>query len=147
MLHETSMFTLRIIFERNAMILATCAVLVLTTHNSPAQAPYDAAARISLAKEINQTYGNLVTPSLSVAELFDIKNRLDKADSIAQNYGVDLDYREHTFIEMCDIESRIRLALAINQQYGKNVNWREFGYPQLVEMEQQLKSEAQPTKP
>ena len=147
MLHETLMFTLRIIFERNAMILASCAVLVLTAHNSPAQAPYDDAARISLAKEINQTYGNLVTPSLPVAELFDIKNRLDKADSIAQNYGVDLDYREHTFIEMCDIESRIRLALAINQQYGKNVDWREFGYPQLVEMEQQLKSEAPTPKP
>ena len=147
MLHETFMFTLRIIFERNAMILASCAVLVLTAHNGPAQAPYDDAARISLAKEINQTYGNLVTPSLPVAELFDIKNRLDKADSIAQNYGVDLDYREHTFIEMCDIESRIRLALAINQQYGKNVDWREFGYPQLVEMEQQLKSETQTTNP
>jgi hypothetical protein len=148
MLHETSMFTLRIISERNAMILGTCVTLLLTTHNSPAQAaPYDADARIALAKEINQTYGNLVTPTLSVAELFDIKNRLDKADTIAQNYGVDLDYREHTFIELCDIESRIRLALAINQQYGKSVNWRELGYPQLVEMEQQLKSEAQTTKP
>jgi hypothetical protein len=147
MLHKTFMFTLRIIFERNAMILATCAAFVLTAHHSPAQAPYDAAARISLANEINQTYGNLVTPSLSVAELFDIKNRLDKADSIAQNYGVDLDYREHTFIEMCDIESRIRLALAINQQYGRNLNWREFGYPRLVEMEQQLKSQAETTKP
>jgi hypothetical protein len=147
MLHETFMFTLRVIFERNALILGSCAALVLTMHTSAAQPPYDAAARISLANEINQTYGNLVTPSLSVAELFDIKNRLDKADSIAQNYGVDLDYREHTFIDLCDIESRIRLALAINQQYGKNVNWREFGYPQLVEMEQQLKSEAQTTKP
>jgi hypothetical protein len=148
MLHETAMFTLRIIFERNAMILGACAALVLSTHHSPAQAaPYDAVARNSLAKEINQTYGNLVTPSLSVAQLFDIKNRLDKADSIAQNYGVDLDYREHTFIDLCDIESRIRLALSINQQYGKNINWREFGYPQLVEMEQQLKSETQTTKP
>jgi hypothetical protein len=141
------MLTLRIIFERNAMIAAVCVALVLAMHESLAQAPYDAEARVSLAKEINQTYGNLVTPALSVAQLFDIKNRLDKADSIAQNYGVDLDYREHTFIDLCDIESRIRLALSINQQYGKNINWREFGYPQLVEMEQQLKSEAQTTKP
>jgi hypothetical protein len=141
------MLTLRIIFERNAMILAICVALVLTAHPTLAQAPYDAAARISLANEINQTYGTLVTPSLSIAELFDIKNRLDKADSIAQNFGVDLDYREHSFIDLCEIESRIRLAIAINHQYGKNVNWREYGYSKLVEMEQQLKSEAQTTQP
>ena len=144
---ENCMLILRIIFRRYAMMMAVCVALVLTKHESLAQTPYDAPARISLANEINQTYGTLVTPSLSIAELFDIKNRLDKADSISQNYGVDLDYREHTFIDLCDIESRIRLALSINQQYGKNVNWREFGYPQLVEMEQQLKSEAQTTKP
>jgi hypothetical protein len=136
------MLTLRIIFERNALIVAICIALVLTKHQSFAQAPYDAEARASLAKEINQTYGNLVTSSLSITELFDIKNRLDKADSIAQSYGVDLDYREHSFIELCDIESRIRLAVAINQQYGKAVNWREYGYPQLVELEQQLRSQA-----
>ena len=141
------MLTLRIIFERNAPILAICVALVLTPHHTLAQAPYDAAARISLANEINQTYGTLVTPSLSIAELFDIKNRLDKADSIAQNFGVDLDYREHSFIDLCEIESRIRLAIAINHQYGKNVNWREYGYSKLVEMEQQLKSEAQTTQP
>src|ERR1700730_6987950 len=140
------MLTLRIIFERNAPILAICVALVLTAHHSLAQAPYDAEARVSLAKEINQTYGTLVNSSLSIAELFDIKNRLDKADSIAQNYGVDLDYREHSFIELCDIESRIRLATAINQQYAKNVNWREYGYPQLVELEQQLRSQAQAVK-
>ena len=82
-----------------------------------------------------------VPPSQS-AELFDIKNRLDKADSIAENYGVDLDYREHSFIELCDIENRIRIAVAINQQYGKNIDWREYGYSQLVEMEQQLRSQS-----
>ena len=141
------MLTLRIIFERNAMILATCVAFVLTTHNSLAQTPYDAEARISLANEINQTYGTLVTPSLPIAELFDIKNRLDKADSIAQNYSVDLDYREHSYVELCEIESRIRLAIAINQEYGKNVNWRQYGYSRLVEIEQQLKSEAQTTQP
>lgn len=140
------MLTLRIIFERNAMIAAVCVALVLTMHESLAQAPYDAEARVSLAKEINQTYGTLVNSSLSIAELFDIKNRLDKADSIAQNYGVDLDYREHSFIELCDIENRIRLATAINQQYAKNVNWREYGYPQLVELEQQLRSQTQAVK-
>ena len=141
------MLTLRIISRRNAMIVAICASLVLTKHESLAQAPYDIAARTSLANDINQTYGPLVTPSLSITELFDIKNRLDKADSIAQKYAVDLDYREHSFIDLCEIESRIRLALAINHQYGKNVNWREYGYSKLVEMEQQLKSEAQTTQP
>ena len=141
------MSTFRIIFQRNAMILAICVAFVLTTHNSPGQTPYDAEARISLANEINQTYGTLVTPSLPIAELFDIKNRLDKADSIAQNYGVDLDYRQHSFVELCEIESRIRLAIVINQQYGRNVNWREYGYSRLVEIERQLKSEAQTTQP
>src|ERR1700719_4173366 len=116
------MLTRRIIGRRNAMIVAICAFLLLAKHESLAQAPYDIAARTSLANEINQTYGPLVTPSLSITELFDIKNRLDKADSIAQNYGVDLDYREHSFIELCDIENRIRLAVAINQQYGKTVD-------------------------
>ena len=140
------MLSPRIIFKRNAMIAAICVALVLTKHESLAQAPYDAEARISLAKEINQTYGTLVTSSLSVAELFDIKNRLDKADSIAQNYGVDLDYREHSFVELCDIESRIRLAIVINQQYGKNLNWRAYSYPQLVELEQQLRSQTQVVK-
>lgn len=133
-------------FERHALIAALCVFLLLTQHESMAQEPADAAARAALANDINQTYGTLVTPALSIAELFDIKNRLDKADSIAQNYGVDLDYREHSFIELCDIESRIRLAVAINHQYGKNVNWREYGYPELVEMEKQLESQAQVTQ-
>src|SRR5580692_9301901 len=143
---ENCMLTLRIIFRRYAMMMAVAVVLVLTKHESLAQTPYDAPARISLANEINQTYGTLVTPALSISQLFDIKNRLDKADSIAHDYGVDLDYREHSFIELCDIESRIRLALEINQQFGKNLNWREYGYPQLIEIDQQLKSEVQPTK-
>ena len=136
------MLNLRTFVRRNAIITAICVVLVLTKRESLAQAPYDAAARTALANEINQTYGTLVTPSLSITELFDIKNRLDKADSIAQNYGVDLDYREHSFIELCDIESRIRLSIAINQQYGKNIDWREHGYTQLLEMEKQLNSQA-----
>jgi hypothetical protein len=137
------MLTLCIILKRNALIATGAVALALTTYHAAAQTPYDAAARTSLANEINQTYGTLVTPSLSIAELFDIKNRLDKADSIAHDYGIDLDYREHSFIELCDIESRIRLAAEINQQFGKNINWREYGYPQLLEIDQQLKSETQ----
>jgi hypothetical protein len=140
--HDNCMLTLRIILRQSAFIVAICIALVLTTHEGLAQAPYDTAARVSLANEINQTYGSLVTPSLSITELFDIKNRLDKADSIAQNYGVDLDYREHSFIEMCDIENRIRLSVAINQQYGKNVDWRENGYSKLLQIEEQLRSQA-----
>jgi hypothetical protein len=141
------MLSSRIIDRPGPIIIAILFALVLTGYQGLAQAPYDAAARASLANEINQTYGYLVTSSLSISELFDIKNRLDEADSIARNYGVDLDYREHSFIELCDIESRIRLSVAINQQYGKNIDWREYGYPQLVEMERDLKSQAQPAKP
>jgi uncharacterized protein (DUF2252 family) len=140
------MLTLSTTHKRIAMMTAICGALVLTKQEGKAQVSYDAPARASLAKEINQTYGTLVTSSLSTAELFDIKNRLDKADSIAQNYGVDLDYREHSFIELCDIESRIRLTVAINRQYAKNFDWREYGYPQLLELDQQLKSEAQAPK-
>ncbi|MEA3146224.1 MAG: hypothetical protein QOI53_1699 [Verrucomicrobiota bacterium] len=136
------MLTRRIIRRQNAMIVAICASLLLAKHESLAQAPYDIAARTSLANDINQTYGPLVTPSLSITELFDIKNRLDKADSIAQKYAVDLDYREHSFIELCDIENRIRISQTINQQFGKNINWREFGYSQLLEIDQKLNSEA-----
>jgi hypothetical protein len=145
--HEDCMLSSRIIDRPSAIITAILFVLVLTGHQSFAQAPYDAAARASLANEINQNYGFLVDSSLPITELFDIKNRLDEADTIAQNYGVDLDYREHSFIELCDIESRIRLSLAINQQYAKNIDWREYTYPQLVEMERDLKSQAQPAKP
>ena len=137
------MSTPRITGKRNAIIIAVCGALLLTTHGGWAQTPYDLAARVSLANDINQTYGILVTPSLSIAELFDIKNRLDKADSIGRNYGVDLDYREHSFIELCDIESRIRIAVTINQQYGKNMDWRAYGYSQLVQIEQQLDSKLQ----
>jgi hypothetical protein len=137
------MSTPRITDNRNAIIIAVCGVLLLTTHGGWAQTPYDLAARVSLANDINQTYGILVTPSLSIAALFDIKNRLDKADSIGRNYGVDLDYREHSFIELCDIESRIRIAVTINQQYGKNMDWRAYGYSQLVQIEQQLDSKLQ----
>jgi hypothetical protein len=137
------MSTLRITVKRNAISIAICGALVLTMHTGLAQSAYDVAARVSLANEINQTYGTVVTPSLSIAELFDIKNRLDKADSIGRDYGVDLDYREHSFIELCDIESRIRIAVTINQQYGKNMDWRAYGYSQLVEIEQQLDSKLQ----
>ena len=140
------MLTVCIILKRNALIGSIAVAFALTAYHGLAQTPYDAAARTSLANEINQTYGTLVTPALSIAELFDIKNRLDKADSIARDYGVDLDYREHSFIELCDIESRIRLAVEINQQFAKNINWREYGYPQLIEIDQQLKSQAQPAK-
>jgi hypothetical protein len=126
------------------MIIAICGALVLTTHAGwTQQPPYDIAARVSLANEINQAYGSLVTPSLSIAELFDIKNRLDKADSIGRIYGIDLDYREHSYIELCDIESRIRIAVTINQQYGKQMDWRAYGYSQLVQIEQQLDSKPQ----
>jgi hypothetical protein len=140
------MVKLGTIFKRNAMIASVVVAFALTTYHGSAQTVYDAAARTSLANDINRTYGTLVTPALSVAELFDIKNRLDKADSIAHDYGVDLDYREHSFIELCDIESRIRLALEINQQFGKNLNWREYGYQQLIEIDQEFKSQAEPTK-
>ena len=137
------MLTLCIFFKRSATIASVALAFALSIYNGSAQTPFDAAARTSLANEINQSYGTLVTPSLSIAELFDIKNRLDKADSIAHDYGIDLDYREHSFIELCDIESRIRLAVEINQQFGKNLNWREYGYPQLLEIDQQLKSQDQ----
>ena len=136
------MLTPRIISRRKAMSAVFCLVFAFGQHQVFAQAPYDNAARVSLANEINQTYGPLVTSSLSITELFDIKNRLDKADYIAQNYGVDLDYREHSFIELCDIESRIRLAVSINQQFGKNINWREYGCQQLLQLDQQLSSPA-----
>jgi hypothetical protein len=142
-LQKNCMSTARITVKRNAIIIAICGALLLTTHAGWAQTPYDVEARVALANEINQTYGTLVTPSLSIAELFDIKNRLDKADSIGRNYGVDLDYREHSFIELCDIESRIRIAVTINQQYGKNMDWRAYGYSQLVQIEQQLDSKLQ----
>ncbi|MBV9300442.1 MAG: hypothetical protein JO066_15875 [Verrucomicrobia bacterium] len=140
------MSTLRILSRQNALIPSISVGLALTLLDSVAQAPYDVAARESLANEINQTYGNLVTPALSIAELFDIKNRLDKADAIAQNYGVDLDYREHSYVELCEFESRIRLALTLNQQYRTNIDWREYGYPQLVQMEEQLKSQSESAK-
>jgi hypothetical protein len=139
------MLTLRINLRQKALIVAVSVGLALTPVHSSAQAPYDLAARESLANDINQTYGNLVTPSLSIAELFDIKNRLDKADAIAQKYGVDLDYREHSYVELCEFESRIRLAVALNQQYGANIDWREYGYAELVQMEEQLKSQPQPS--
>jgi hypothetical protein len=140
--HDNCMLAPRIILRQSALILAICIALVLTTYEGLAQAPYDTAARVSLANEINQAYGSLVTPSLSITELFDIKNRLDKADSIAQTYGVDLDYREHSFIELCDIENRIRLSVAINQQYGKDIDWRQNGYSKLLQIEEQLRSQA-----
>jgi hypothetical protein len=134
------MLALRIIFKPYAMRAAIIVASVLLTRISMAQSPFDAAARIALADQINRTYGELVSPSQSITELFDIKNRLDAADRISQQYGIDLDYRQHTFIELCDIESRIRLSVTINQEYGKNVDWREYGYSQLLDMDQQLKS-------
>src|ERR1700680_1283889 len=119
------MATGRIMIRKSALTAAIPVALLMLVHQSSAQSPYDAEARIALANEINQTYGNIVSPSLSIAELFDIKNRLDKADSIAEKYGVDLDYRQHSFIELCDIESRIELANAINRQYGQQLDWTQ----------------------
>ena len=140
------MATGRVMTTQNAIMTVICVALVMVVRQSSAQTPYDAEARIALANEINQTYGNLVSPSFSITELFDIKNRLDKADSIAQKYGVDLDYRQHTFVELCDIESRIELTGEINRRYSRNLDWRQYGYRQLLEIEEQLKSEAQPLK-
>src|SRR6516165_12798185 len=116
----------RIMIRQNALAAAASFPLLLLVHQSSAQSPYDAEARIALANEINQTYGNLVSPSFSITELFDIKNRLDKADSIAQKYGVDLDYRQHSFVELCDIESRIELANEISRLYGRNLDWKQY---------------------
>src|ERR1700722_16396053 len=68
---EEFMLISGIIFKRNAMIASAVVAFALTTYHSSAQTVYDAAARTSLANDINQTYGTLVTPSLSIAELFD----------------------------------------------------------------------------
>ena len=136
----------RVINTQNAMRSVICVCLFMLVHQSAAQTPYDAEARIELANETNQTYGNLVSPSLSITELFDIKNRLDKADSIAQKYGVDLDYRQHSFVELCDIESRIELTNEISRLYGQNLDWKQYGYRQLLQIDEQLRSEAQPTR-
>jgi hypothetical protein len=136
----------RIMIRKSALTAAISVALLVLVHQSSAQSPYDAEARIALANEINQTYGNIVSPSLSISELFDIKNRLDKADSIAQKYGIGLNYRQFTFVELCDLESRIELANAINRQYGRNLDWRQYGYRQLLQIDEQLRSAAQPAK-
>jgi hypothetical protein len=133
----------RIMIRQNALVAAASVPLLLLVHQSSAQSPYDAEARTALAKEINQTYGDIVSPSLSIAELFDIKNRLDKADSIAQEYSVDLDYRQFSFTELCDFESRIELANEINRKYGRNLDWKQYGYRELLQIDEQLRSEAQ----
>jgi len=130
----------------NAMRAALGVGFFALVHQSAAQTPYDAEARIELASEINHTYGDLVSPSWSITELFDIKNRLDKADSIAQKYGVDLDYRQHSFVELCDIESRIELTNEISRLYGQNLDWKQYGYRQLLQIDEQLRSKAQPPK-
>ena len=132
--------------RKSALTAAISVALLVLVHQSSAQSPYDAEARIALANEINQTYGNIVSPSLSISELFDIKNRLDKADSIAQKYGIGLNYRQFTFVELCDLESRIELASAINRQYGRNLDWRQYGYRQLLQIDEQLRSAAQAAK-
>ena len=128
------------------MRMVICVAPFVLVHQSSAQTPYDAEARIALANEINQTYGNLVSPSFSITELFDIKNRLDKADSIARKYGVELDYQQHSFVELCDIESRLELTDEIRRLYGQNLDWRQYGYRQLLQIDEQLRSEAQPPK-
>jgi hypothetical protein len=129
-----------------ALIAAISVALLALARQSSAQTPFDSEARIALANEIYQAYGNVVSPSLSIAELFDIKNRLDEADSIAQKSGVNLDYRQFTFVELCDLESRIELANGINRQYGRNLDWRQYGYRQLLQIDEQLRSEAQAAK-
>jgi hypothetical protein len=136
----------RIMIRRIALTTAISVVLLGFARLSFAQAPFDAEARTALANEINQTYGDIVTPSLSIAELFDIKNRLDKADSIAQKYGVELDYRQYSFVELCDIESRIQLADSINRQYGRNLDWTQYGYRQLLQIDEQLSSDTKAAK-
>jgi hypothetical protein len=133
----------RIMIRQNALVAAASVLISLLVHQSSAQSPYDAEARTTLANEINQTYGDIVSPSLSIAELFDIKNRLDKADSIAQKYSVDLDYRQFSFTELCDFESRIELANEINRKYGRNLDWKQYGYRELLKIGDQLRSEAQ----
>jgi hypothetical protein len=135
-----------IMIRKGALTAAISVALLVLGHQASAQTPYDAQARIALANEINQTYGNIVSPSLSITELFDIKNRLDEADSIAQKYGVNLNYQQFTFVELCDLESRIELAGEINRQYGQNFDWRQYGYRQLLQIEEQLRSEVQAAK-
>ena len=136
----------RILTSKSALTAGISVALLVLVHQSSAQPPYDDEARVALANEINQTYGNIVSPSLSITELFDIKNRLDKAESIAQKSGVDLDYRQFSYVELCDLESRIDLANAINRQYGRNLDWRQYGYRQLLQIDEQLRSEAQAAK-
>jgi hypothetical protein len=131
----------RIMTRRDALAAAVAVSLLVLSHESFAQTPYDAEARTALANEINQTYGIIASPSLSIAELFDLKNRLDEADGIARKYNVDLDYRSYSFVELCDIESRIELAAAINRHYGQNLDWTQYGYRQLLEIDEQLRSE------
>jgi hypothetical protein len=129
--------------KQTSIIAVLSGFVAVIACNASAQTPYDAGARIELADEINQTYGMSVTSSLSVTELFDIKNRLDVAVSIARKYGVNLDYREHSFIELCDIKDRIRLSVAINRDYGRSIDWRAYGYNQLLDLDGQLKAKSE----
>ena len=133
-------------FKQTARLAAICGILVVGAGHASAQTPYDAEARITLADEINRTYGKNVAPTLSITELFDIKNRLDVSDAIYRKYGIQLDYREHSFMELCDIESRIRLTYAINRDYNKNIDWRAYGYNQLLELDAQLSSQSEGSK-
>jgi hypothetical protein len=137
------MSTVRASIKQNAMIVVIASLFAAITSSAFAQTAYDAGARIALADEINQTYGKAVNSSLSVTELFDIKNRLDEAVTIQHKYGVNLDYREHSFIELCDIADRIHLTVAINRNYGKNIDWRSYGYNQLLDLDNQLQSQSQ----
>jgi hypothetical protein len=132
--------------KRSTLPVAAIIALVVLVDQSSAQTPYDAEARTALANEINQTYGNIASPSLSIAELFDIKNRLDEADHIAEKYHVDLDYRQYSFVELCEIESRIELANALNRQYGLNLVWTQYEYRQLLQIDEQLRAQTQAAK-
>ena len=119
-------------------ILATVFALVAFAHPGRGQTSYDANASVQLSEQINRKYGNRVSSSQPLTELMDIKNRLEKCDSIAQEYGVVLDYQQYSLSDLYNVEARIQEVTTIKQQYGVSLDYREYTILDLYNIEMRI---------
>jgi hypothetical protein len=63
---------------------------------------------------------------------------LSASQRLKRVYGLDRDYRTHTFPQLIDIETRVSASQRINRTYGVNVNWQNYTFSQLIDEELRL---------
>ena len=70
----------------------------------------------------------------------DLQELIEKANDLKQ-LGLEVDWREHSWLKLYDMARRIRKANNL-KRLGMDVNWRKHSYLDMIEMGNQIRRRA-----